>query len=198
MSTISARLQRQFEFLVEIDKLKTVERQNIITGESGRRENSAEHSWHVAMLAIILSEYSDKPIEIAKVVKMLLVHDLVEIDAGDVFVHRADEQRAQREREGQAAKRLFAILPEDQAEDLMDCWLEFEACATPEAKFAKALDRVQPVLMHGATDAVAWERHRTTKNQVIAQTKGVRENTPALWEKVRGVIDAAADKGRLC
>lgn len=191
-----ARLQQQFEFLAEIDKLKKIERQNLIT-DSSRRENSAEHSWHLALLALILVEHAAEPVDLFRVVKMLLVHDLVEIDAGDTFVHTAEELKQQAEREQLAANRIFAMLPQDQADDLMACWREFEDGLSPEAKFAKSLDRVQPVLLHEATDAVVWQKYGTTKTQIWAHMKWVRENTPSLWPKVNSIIDKAAANGRL-
>jgi len=192
----SSRLEQQFRFLTEIDKLKKIERQNLIT-DSSRRENSAEHSWHLALLAIILSEYAAEPVNLFRVVKMLLVHDLVEIDAGDVFVHTAEELRLQADREQVAAARIFAILPRDQAEDMMTCWREFEDGRSLEAKFAKSLDRVQPVLLHEATDAVVWQEYGTTKAQILEAMRGLRENTPRLWPKIGAVIEKAAEKGRL-
>ena len=196
VDALSPRLQQQFEFLTEIDKLKTIQRKSLIT-DSSRRENSAEHSWHLALLAIILAEHAAKPLDLFRVVKMLLVHDLVEIDAGDVFVHTAEELKSQAEREQVAAQRIFAILPQDQADDLMACWREFEDCHTAEAKFAKSLDRVQPAVLHEATDGIIWEELGTTKAQIWAHMKGLRENTPLLWPKVSSIIEKAAAKGRL-
>lgn len=196
MEASPSRLQQQFEFLTEIDKLKKIERQNLVT-DSSRRENSAEHSWHLALLALILAEHAVPPVDLLRVVKMLLVHDLVEIDAGDAFLHTAEEQKRQAERERAAADRIFAILPGDQAADLMATWREFEDSHTAEAKFAKALDRLQPVLLHEATDAVVWQEFKTTQAQILAQTKGIRENTPSLWPKVSAIIAKAAAQGRL-
>lgn len=190
------RLQQQFDFLTEIDKLKRIERQNVIT-DSSRRENSAEHSWHLALLALVLAEYAGEAVDLFQVLKMLLVHDLVEIDAGDTFVHTEEELKLQTEREQVAASRIFALLPPDQAADLLACWREFEAGRSAEARFAKSLDRVQPALLHQATDAVVWQKHGTTKEQIWAQMRVVRENTPALWPQIAALIEAAAGKGRL-
>lgn len=196
IDTSPPRLQQQFVFLTEIDKLKKIERQNLIT-DSSRRENSAEHSWHLALLAMILVEYASEPVDLCRVIKMLLVHDLVEIDAGDVFVHSTEALKRQAEREQIAAVRIFALLPLDQAEDMMTCWREFEDGASSEARFAKSLDRVQPALLHEATDAVVWQKYGTTKAQIWATMKGVRDNTPRLWPRVNAIIEKAADKGRL-
>jgi putative hydrolase of HD superfamily len=192
----SLRLQQQFEFLTEIDKLKKIERQNLIT-DSSRRENSAEHSWHLALLAIILAEHAAEPVDLLRVVKMVLLHDLVEIDAGDVFVHTAEALKLQADREQTAAVRIFAMLPQEQAEDMMACWREFEDGRSAEAKFAKSLDRMQPVLLHEATDAVVWQKYGTTRAQILETMRGLRENTPRLWPKVRAVIEKATSKGRL-
>ncbi|HEY4416360.1 MAG TPA: HD domain-containing protein [Verrucomicrobiae bacterium] len=194
--TSNLRLQQQFEFLSEADKLKKIERQNILT-DSSRRENSAEHSWHLTLLAIILAEYAAEPLDLFRVVKMLVLHDLVEIDAGDTFVHTAEELTQQAEREQVAASRIFALLPPDQAQDMLACWREFEAGHSAEAKFAKSLDRVQPALLHEATDAVIWQKNGITKTQILARMKEVRENTPRLWPKVSAIIEQAAAKGRL-
>lgn len=189
-------LNKQYRFLVEIDKLKSIERQNILC-DSSRRENSAEHSWHLAMTALILSEHSHEEINILKVLKMVLLHDIVEIDAGDAFLHEPEEQQEQHEKEVLAAERIFSLLPEHQKNELTSCWNEFEAGETPEAKFAKAIDRVQPALLHEETDMVVWEKYQTTLPQVMNRMKEVKENTPKLWPKVNSVIDKAVKKRRL-
>jgi len=196
MGNLSLRLVQQFKFLIEIDKLKMIERQNKIS-DSSRRENSAEHSWHLAMLAVVLAEHSSAPVDILKVIKMLLVHDLVEIDAGDTFIHDPHAQELQNQKEATAAERIFALLPEGQRQELHGYWKEFEKGETAEASFAKALDRVQPALLHEATDAIVWQEFGTTLAQINSRMKEVRENTPALWPKVRSVIDKAVANGRL-
>jgi putative hydrolases of HD superfamily len=196
METTDDRSNRQFQFLLEIDKLKAVERQNIISDRS-RRENSAEHSWHLALLALVLGEHAQGEVDGLKVLKMILIHDIVEIDAGDAFLHDPAAQKAVDLKEQQAAHRIFSLLPEDQAQEFLDCWKEFEAGLSPEAKFAKALDRVQPVLLHEATEGVIWQKYGTTHAQILRRMKEVRENTPALWPKVRSVIDRAVATGRL-
>lgn len=196
MEILPLRLIQQFEFLIEIDKLKRVERQNIIS-DSSRRENSAEHSWHLAMLAFVLVKYASDKVDILKVVKMLLIHDLVEIEAGDAFLHDPEAQKQQDLKEAAAAERIFSLLPDDQRDQLHDCWKEFEQGETPEARFAKALDRVQPALLHEATDAVVWQEFGTTLSQINRRMNEVRENTPALWPKVESIIERAAVNGRL-
>ncbi|MCB0411482.1 MAG: HD domain-containing protein [Bdellovibrionales bacterium] len=196
MENLKDRLNQQFKFLIEIDKLKNVERQNILS-DSSRRENSAEHSWHLALLALVLKEHACESVDVLKVIKMLLIHDLVEIDVGDTFLHEPEAQRAQSIKEKIAAERIFSILPEDQTKELLNCWEEFESGSSPEARFAKALDRIQPALLHEATDAVIWQKYETTVCQITARMKEVRENTPKLWPRVKEVIDRAIVAGRL-
>jgi putative hydrolase of HD superfamily len=192
------RLERQLAFVLEIDRLKHVLRRTL-TGEAMRRrlENSAEHSWHVALAAVLLAEHSATPIAVARVVKMGLVHDLVEIDAGDTYCY--DERAAldKEARERAAADRLFAMLPEDQSIELRGLWEEFEARATPEAKFSNAIDRVLPVLLNYASQGQAWQENRVTRDRVVARNRPIEEGSPALWEHVRRVIDDAVQKGYL-
>ncbi|MEO0335112.1 MAG: HD domain-containing protein [Pseudomonadota bacterium] len=189
-------LSKQFQFLVEIDKLKKIQRQNILC-DSSRTENSAEHSWHLAMSVLALADNAEGHIDILKVLKMVLIHDIVEIDAGDAFLHTKAEQQEQNRKEVAAAERIFSILPKDQGTDFLNSWHEFEEGKTPEAKFAKAIDRVQPALLHEATDMVIWQKYGTTFSQVMNRMEEVRVNTPKLWPKVKSVIDKAVAKGRL-
>lgn len=164
----TGRLAEQMAFLVEIDKLKTVLRQNLIA-DGSRQENTAEHSWHLAMCALVLSEHANEPVDVARVVQMLLVHDLVEIDAGDLFVYGTAEQMAAQElKEQAAAQRIFGMLPTEQAARLMALWEEFEAKETAESRFAKAVDRVQPMLLNLASGGGSWERHGITADRPMA------------------------------
>jgi putative hydrolase of HD superfamily len=195
--TQDQRLDRQIQFLVEIDKLKTVLRQTWLTDQS-RRENSAEHSWHLSMMALLLAEYAaGSSLDLPRVVRMLLVHDLVEIDAGDTFVY--DEQAAEHKaaREQNAADRLFGMLPADQAADLRQAWEEFEARETAEARFAAALDRLQPILHNYHTQGRAWRAHGITAAQVVATNRHMAEGAPRLWEYVTRLIDDAVQRGFL-
>jgi putative hydrolases of HD superfamily len=196
METENGRLNRQFDFILEIDKLKKIERQNILT-DGSRRENSAEHSWHLAMLAIILTEHSPQNIDLLKVIKMLLIHDIVEIDAGDGLLHDPEEKKQQYLKEKSAAERIFSILPEDQMGDLKSLWHEFEEGASNEAKFAKSLDRVQPALLHEATGSVIWKKYGTTHKQVLSRMKEVKQNTPMLWPRVSTIIDNALENRQI-
>jgi putative hydrolase of HD superfamily len=196
MSTPS-RLDRQICFLLEIDQLKAVVRKTPLTTDS-RRETSAEHSWHFAVLAMLLTEYAPfEKLDLLRVLKMVLVHDLVEIDAGDTYVYDAAANVGRLEREIRAADRIFGMLPPDQAAELRGLWDEFEARQTPEAKYAAALDRVQPVLLNYATQGKIWREHNISKAQVIERTQAIADGTPKLWDYVRQLIDTAADKGWL-
>jgi putative hydrolases of HD superfamily len=191
------RLERQFRFLTEIDRLKRIERQSILC-DGSRRENSAEHSWHLAVAALCLAEHATAPsIDRFKVIKMLLLHDIVEIDAGDVFVHEPAELEAQARKEEVAAGRIFGLLPEDQRLEFLELWHEFEAGETDEAVLARALDRVQPAVLHDATDGIVWHRHGTTLDQIQKRMLPVRQASPTLWAKIQTVIRKARAAGHL-
>lgn len=191
------RLERQIRFIVEIDKLKSVFRQTLLMNKE-RYENDAEHSWHIAMMAILLAEYAASPdVDILRVVKMLLVHDIVEIDAGDMIVYDQAGRAAQAVREQEAAKRIFNILPADQAGEIRDLWTEFEARQTPEALFAAALDRLQPLLHNYHTQGAAWKKHGITVDRVLARNQQMAQGAPQLWEYAQAFIADAVAKGYL-
>jgi putative hydrolase of HD superfamily len=191
------RLQQQVEFILEIDRLKTVYRRTYLTDKS-RHENSAEHSWHIAVMALVLAEYSNEPDpDLFRVVAMLLLHDLVEIDAGDTFAYDREAQENKREREQAAAERLFALLPADQAEWFRSIWEEFEERRTPEAKFAAALDRLQPLLHNLHTRGKSWQEHGVKKDQVIGLNRHMAEGAPDLWAYAAEWIERAVSKGDL-
>ena len=191
------RLQRQVEFIVEIDKLKQVLRQTVTTNKS-RQENSAEHSWHIALMAFMLSEYADSvKIDVFRVVKMLLVHDVVEIDSGDTYCYDNDACKDQHEREKRAAARIFNLAPEDQAKIMMTLWEEFEACKTPESRFANAIDRFQPLLNNYYSKGKPWIKHNIKKRQVIDRVRIIEEEAPKLWDYVKELIDDAVQQGFL-
>lgn len=191
----SGRLNRQIEFLCEIDALKRVERHNTLL-DGSRQENSAEHSWHLALFALVLTEYGDG-IDVIRVLTMLLVHDIVEIDAGDTFVYDTERQKDKQRREQQAADRLFALLPSDQATFLRSAWDEFEARNTPEALFANAVDRLQPLIHNGRTGGHVWRKHGITVDQVYGINRHMSEGAPRLWQFARDLIDQAAARGEL-
>ncbi len=191
------RLDRQIRFLVEIDQLKGIVRQTWVT-DGSRRENSAEHSWHFAMLACVLAEYAaDSGVDCLRCVKMALVHDLVEIDAGDTFVYDEAAAADKPQRERRAADRLFGLLPDDQREELRALWDEYESRQTPEARFAAALDRLQPILNNYYTQGRAWLEHGVTAEQVIAKNRHMGEGAPALWQYAEDLIRDAVERGYL-
>jgi putative hydrolases of HD superfamily len=200
MSTFpgSGRLLDQITFLVEIDRLKTVLRQNLLA-DGSRQENTGEHSWHLAMCATVLAEYANEPVDVSLVVQMLLVHDLVEIDAGDTFVYAdAAEMAAQAGKEQIAADRIFGLLPADQAAGLRAIWDEFEAAESAEARFAKAVDRLQPMLLNLASGGGSWERHAITADRPLSLiNRTIPPGSEALAEYARQVIMASVEQGAL-
>jgi len=192
------RLQRQIEFVVEIDKLKTIVRQTLIT-DGSRQEDSAEHSWHLAVMAMVLSEYANHEgqVDLVRVLKMVLVHDLVEIDAGDTFCYDEIGNQGKLAREQKAAERLFGLLPDDLAAEFRRLWDEFELRETPEAKFAGALDRLQPLLNNCATSGRMWQHHEVTSDMVMRRNQPIEEGSPELWDYAAGMIRDAVSKGWL-
>jgi putative hydrolase of HD superfamily len=191
------RLEKQIEFIVEIDKLKKVCRQTVLM-DGSRHENDAEHSWHLTVMAMLLSEYAvDKGINVSKVIKMVLIHDIIEIDAGDTFCYDDKAHEDKQEREQRAAERLFSILPPDQAKELMGLWQEFEERKTIEARFAAALDRLQPLLHNYHTNGHSWQKHHITSDRVIERNGAIEEASNVLWNYAKELIDKAVDKGFL-
>ena len=183
----SDRLRRQIAFLLEADKLKGVLRRSyLIDGE--RRENSGEHSWHTALLTMILAEYSNRSIDVCKVIRMMLIHDLVEIDAGDTFIYDAAGNAAKAEREQAAAERVFGLLPDDQRDAVRQLWEEFELQRTAEAKFANAIDRLMPVLHNYFTGGRSWREHNITQEQALAKNGKIADGARELWEVARSLI----------
>ncbi|NVJ55452.1 MAG: HD domain-containing protein [Vibrionaceae bacterium] len=192
-----SRLEQQLALLIELDQLKSVLRRTRVKSAEGRLENSAEHSWHVALMAILMEEHANEPVSIARVVKMLLLHDIVEIDAGDTFVYDAVASAEQEEKELAAAKRLFGMLPEEQGKALFELWLEFEAAESADAKFAKALDRLIPMLLNYHNDGQSWQEHAVTREQALTINKRIGLGSEVLWEKAQQVIAEATEKGWL-
>jgi putative hydrolase of HD superfamily len=188
------RLEQQMEFMIEIDKLKQVSRKTILTDRS-REENSAEHSWHIALAVFLFSEYAqDQEINWNRVIKMLLVHDLVEIDAGDTYCYDDQGRQDQDQREQEAAKRIFEILPPDQSRSFRELWDEFENRNTPESRYANALDRFQPFLQNYVTEGQVWRENNITRRQVTERMRPVFDGTPLLWNLVKLFIDDAVQK----
>lgn len=181
-------------FAVRLDELKSVERMTSLIGET-RRENSAEHSWHVALMAVLLAEHAPEGIDLARVVTMLLLHDVVEIEAGDTFCFDDQANHGREERERQAADRIFGLLPEDQAEGLRSAWDEFEEGRTAEARFAVALDRFQGLLQNYHNRGGTWRIHRVSRARVLERMAPIREGAPTLWPTVLAVLDEVEEEG---
>jgi putative hydrolases of HD superfamily len=191
------RLDQQMRFVAEIDRLKGVLRQTMLAGP-GRRENSAEHSWHIAMMAVTLGEHAPPGTDIGRVTAMLLLHDLVEIDAGDLFVYADDAQQArQEEAERAAADRIFALLPPDQAASFRALWDEFEERRTAEARFARGLDRLQPMLENLTAGGGTWKQHGITADRVLDKVKLIEDGSPSLGRYAAGLVDRAVRDGLL-
>ncbi len=190
------RLTQQIQFIIEIDRLKQVIRQTLLIDRS-RQENSAEHSWHLAIMAIVLAEYAPEGVDLLHAIKMLLIHDLVEIDAGDTFCYDVQGNQSKATREAQAALRLFGLLPADQGSELRLLWEEFEARETVTAKFAAALDRIQPLLHNQQTEGGTWRIHGITRDRVMERMRPVETGIPELWSFVQQVIDDCVATGYL-
>jgi putative hydrolase of HD superfamily len=190
------RLDRTIRFVLEIDKLKTVMRRSYLT-DSSRRENSAEHSWQVAMMAMVLAEQANEKVDVSRVVKMLLVHDIVEIDAGDTYIYDQSGNRDKAEREERAANRIFGLLPTDVGSELRALWEEYEARTTAEAKFAYSLDRLMPLMCNYHTQGKSWQEHGITADQVRTATCGIADGSETLWSYARELIEDAVAKNYL-
>ena len=190
------RLERQLRFLREIDRVKCVQRQSWLLDLS-RKENDAEHSWHLGVMAALLAEYAAEPVDVARVVTMLLLHDVVEIDAGDTFIYDDAGRADQHLRESRAADRIFAILPAGQAAEARGLWDEFEARQTPEAKFAAALDRLQPLIHNYFTQGAAWREHGVKMSRVVERNRHIADGSPRLWAYAESLIRDAVEKGYL-
>lgn len=196
-SSPTARLARQVEFIVEVDRLKEIFRQTINT-RSRRAENDAEHSWHLCLCAIVLAEHANQPgLDVLRVLKMIIVHDLVEIDAGDTFAYDTAAMAGQHEREARAADRIFGLLPAGQAREFRALWDEFEEKRTPESKFATAVDRFQPMLLNCRTEGAAWNRHGVTHDRVLARNRHIAEGCEELWRYAERMVQGAVDQGHL-
>ncbi|HKB91076.1 MAG TPA: HD domain-containing protein [Opitutaceae bacterium] len=191
-----SRLEQQIRFIAEVDKLKEIFRQTVLI-QSRRAENDAEHSWHLALMVLVLAEYSNEPIDSLRVLKMLIIHDLVEIDAGDTFAYDTTRMVDQHEREARAADRIFGLLPADQTKEFRQLWDEFEMRNTADSRFAAALDRFHPMMLNTLTDGFAWKKHGVTKDRVIARNKHIAEGSSDLWEYASAMLDRAVATGAL-
>ena len=191
LDALDPDLAARLRFALEIDSLKSVLRRNSVT-DGSRRENSGEHSWHLALMAIVLAPHAGVPVDVGRVVEMLLVHDLVEIDAGDTFVYDAAAREQQADIERRAADRLFALIPGDEGTRLRSTWDEFEAALTPEARFAHSVDRIAPLLLNHANRGELWADYGITAERVRAYNAHIADGAPDLWAAAQALIDDAA------
>ena len=190
------RLKKQMDFLLEVDKLKFIHRHTYLS-DGTRRENDAEHSWHLALMAVLLSEHADEEVDLLKVITMVLIHDLVEIDAGDTYAYDEAGKQTQRIREEKAADRIFAMLPKDQGEKFRALWEEFDAYETPEAKFAHVCDNVQPLMLNHATGGKSWRERGIRRSQVEKRNSRVGESSRTMKAYVEDILDKNVEKGNL-
>lgn len=190
------RLRQQVSFIVEVDKVKNIFRQTYLA-DAKRKENDAEHSWHLALMAILLKEHAEEEIHLEKVIPMVLIHDLVEIDAGDTYAYDETAAATKDERERKAADRIFGMLPKDQGEWFRALWEEFEEYETPDAKFAHMLDNSQPLLLNDASDGKSWTEHQVKKSQIYKRNSKTGEGSLAMWEYMQELIDKHVEKGHV-
>ena len=190
------RLEQQLQFIMEVDKLKNIVRQNYLA-DGSRKEDDADHSWHLALMCALLSEHANEKIDVTKTMIMVLIHDLVEIDAGDTYAYDTQGNGSKRERELAAADRIFQLLPQDQAKDLRSLWDEFEEGITPEAQFAATLDRVQPFLLNAASGGISWREHQVTLSQVMKRNEVTPKGSQTLWEYQHKMMQEQVEKGNL-
>ncbi len=182
------RLEQQIAFIIEIDKVKNIFRQTLLA-DGNRKENDAEHSWHIALMAILLKEYVEEEVDVFKVMTMVLLHDLVEIDAGDTYAYDTVAAASKREREVKAADRIFCLLPEDQGAYFRELWDEFEAYETADAKYAHLLDNFQPLLLNDASGGISWREHGVKKDQIYKRNERIEETSKDIWNKMQELID---------
>lgn len=190
------RLEKQIAFILEIDKVKQIFRQNYLA-DGKRRENDAEHSWHMALMAVLLKEYAEEEVDVLRVITMVLLHDLVEIDAGDTYAYDAEGAQTKVQRELEAADRIFAILPEDQGVYFRALWDEFEAYESADAKYAHLLDNFQPLLLNHASGGISWVEHQVKKAQVYKRNEKIPEISGEIWEKMQQIIAYNISEGKI-
>ena len=193
---IKEDLQKQIEFIKEIDKIKYIRRRTKLFN-SDRNENDAEHSWHLALMAMVLSEYADEKIDLCKVIKMVLIHDIVEIDAGDTFIYDENKNHENTAEELKSAKRIFGILPEKQAAEFIELWTEFENGISNEAKFARSMDRLEPLLQNTSNNGGTWKEFGVKYETVYEKKKAIRNGSKELWEFAENLLDDSVKKGIL-
>ncbi|WP_268846971.1 HD domain-containing protein [Flavobacterium aestivum] len=189
-------LLKQVNFIKEIDKIKYIQRKTKLFN-SDRNENDAEHSWHLAMMAIVLAEHSNEKIDLLKVIKMVLIHDIVEIDAGDTFIYDTVKNHTNTDEESLAANRIFGILPQKQAEELIEIWKEFEKGETNEAKFAKSMDRFEPLLQNTSNNGGTWREFNVDYAKVYEKKKEIKKGSETIWKYSEALINESVEKGIL-
>lgn len=196
MISMDDRLKEQIDFILEIDKMKEILRQNYLADGSAR-ENDADHSWHLAMMALVLSEYSNEKVDVTRVVPMVLTHDLVEIDAGDTYAYDEAGALTKEKREKAAADRIFGILPKEQGTWMRGLWDEFEACNTPESKFAHVLDNSLPLFLNHAAGGVSWKEHKVKRSQIYKRNRITGDGSAKIWEYMQELIQENINKGNI-
>ncbi|MDO4275310.1 MAG: HD domain-containing protein [Eubacteriales bacterium] len=190
------RLKQQMDFIIEVDKVKNIFRQTYLA-DGKRKENDAEHSWHLALMAVLLKEYSNQDVDLAKVIPMVLIHDLVEIDAGDTYAYDDAGADTKNEREKKAAERVFGLLPGDQGQEFKALWEEFEAYETPEAKFARMLDNSQPLFLNDASGGKSWKEHQVKKSQIYKRNSKTGEGSREIWEYMQTLVEKHVQLGNI-
>ena len=190
------RFEKQIDFILEADKEKKILRQTHVTGYE-RNENDAEHAWHMAMMIYLLKEYANEEFDVAKAMMMAITHDIVEIDAGDTYAYDENAKATQAEREAKAAERIYGLLPEDQMLELKGLFEEFEACQTPEARFVRAMDNLQPLLLNDANEGRDWRVHNVQKSQVVKRNASTRLGSEEIWNVAMEIVDENVKKGHI-
>lgn len=190
------RLEKQMKFILELDKIKKIIRQTPLS-DGSRKENDAEHSWHLAVMCLLLSEYANEPIDIAKTIGMVLLHDVIEIDAGDTYAYDEAANETKREREVAAAQRIFSILPEDQVNIMRGLWDEFEEGITAESKFANTLDKIQPILLNDSSNGISWEEHKVRLSQILKRNEKTTDGSRELWNYALKIINKNVEEGHI-
>ncbi|MEE1087117.1 MAG: HD domain-containing protein [Schaedlerella sp.] len=190
------RMEQQIQFIIEIDKVKNIFRQTYLADEN-RKENDAEHSWHIALMAYLLQEYVEESVDVGRVMLMVLIHDLVEIDAGDTYAYDAEGAKTKREREVKAADRVFGMLPEEQGKHLRELWEEFEEYKTADAKYAHLLDNFQPLLLNDASKGTSWAEHNVKKSQIYKRNEHIEETSKEIWKCMQGIVEKHIKKGNV-